>query len=83
MSKEIDFERDLKTAIKKEYGYIDIKIPTKAQLSDTLIDYLTIHKKVILPIPRKVKISPDLKTKLDSHYKKKRNQYCKGTITAW
>lgn len=66
-----DFESDLYEAIKTEFANLGLKIGKEKSLRDLLLDYLTILGKLIIPLPREVKISPLLESKLDKHPKSK------------
>lgn len=71
MSLHFDFESDLRVAISREYQHLGVVIKNREKLHDMLLDYVTVHLKIIQPIPRQVRISPILKKKLSKHPKKK------------
>lgn len=64
-----DFEHDLKQEIHTQFDDYGVRIPIRSKLSDMLLDYLTIMKKIVIPKSRNVIISPLLKNKLKSHPK--------------
>jgi hypothetical protein len=67
----IDFETDLKNEIHNAFSAFGLKIPIKRRIDEMLLDYLTIHKKIISPRKRNVLINPELAEKLDKHNKRK------------
>ncbi len=79
--KSFDFESDLKTAISREYQHLDVKIKKRDSLHDMLLDYFTVHHKIIQPIPRKVRVSPLLDQKLYNHPKRKQVELICSRLT--
>lgn len=47
-----------------------LKIPIRSKIEDMLTEYLTIHKKLVFPRPRKIFVSPNLEIKLVDHEKR-------------
>lgn len=68
--KSRDFETDLKNEMHGAFSDYGLRIPIRAKINDMLLEYLTIHKKLVFPRPRRVFITPDLETKLLNHEKK-------------
>lgn len=71
MTSRIDFETDLKNEMHNAFSSFGFRIPIKRKIDQMLLDYLTIHKKVISLKKRSVLINPDLKDKLATHSKAK------------
>ncbi len=69
MGFRFDFEHDLKLLIHSAFSSIGVRIPIRADYADMLLDYLTINKKYVRPIPRLVSVSPELEKKLLNHPK--------------
>lgn len=67
----MDFETDLKNELHSGLDVYGIKIPIRKDLDDMLLDYLTIHKKLIRPTPRVLYQSPVLEEKMSGHPKVK------------
>jgi hypothetical protein len=67
--KRIDFETDLKNEMHNAFSNIGLRIPIRNKLDEMLLDYLTVHKKIVFPRPRNILISPDLEHKLINHDK--------------
>jgi hypothetical protein len=66
---KFDFESDLKQAIQNEYIHLGVKINISKQLDEMLLDYLTVHFKIIQRTRRQVRVSSILRDKLATHPK--------------
>src|ERR1017187_9038832 len=75
MSRKFDFENDLKQELPLVFNRFGVNISTNQSLENILLDYLTIHKKLIAPKVRDVIYSPILKGSLSSHPKKREIEY--------
>ena len=63
----VKLEDDLKTALLAMSEQIGFKISSKKDLNETLLDYLTIKRKIIDPKPRQIRINPDFKPIIPNH----------------
>lgn len=71
---------DLKNEMHKAFSPWGLKIPIRQKVDEMLLDYLTIHKKIIPPRKREVLISPELRDKLPSHNKAKEVEIIKNRL---
>lgn len=71
MPSNSNFENDLKIEIQLKFSELGLKIPIRNKLKDMLLDYLTIHKKLVKIKQRDVLINPELEKKLNNHPKSK------------
>lgn len=62
-----DFYADITEILKSQYQLLGLKFPAKAGLDKQLLDYYTVIRKMILPLPRKVDFSPPLRDALPRH----------------
>jgi hypothetical protein len=76
----INFESDLKNEMHNAFSDLGFRIPIRTKIDEMLLDYLTIHKKLVHQIPRRVFISPDLKEKLNKYEKRKVVEIIKGKL---
>lgn len=67
---KVDFIRDMKAEMHEALSESGIRIPIRSDFNTMLLDYLTIHKKIIKPIPRKVQVNPDFEKAISGHQKK-------------
>jgi hypothetical protein len=63
------FENDLKQGMHLMFSDMGVKIPIRRDLDEMVLDYLTVHKKLVHIKPRQVFVSPDLEAKLTTHPK--------------
>lgn len=68
--KSQDFETDLKNEMHHAFSSFGLRIPIRAKIEDMLLEYLTIHKKLVFPRPRNIYVTPDLEKKLVNHDKR-------------
>lgn len=64
--KKFDFYSDLKNVLHQEYEIYGVRIPIKSDIREMLLDYFTVHYKVVPPIPRVVLLTSEIKTKIQS-----------------
>lgn len=64
------FENDLKQEMHLMFSDMGVKIPIRSHLDEMVLDYLTLHKKLVQVKPRQVLINPDLEAKLTTHSKR-------------
>ncbi len=72
---QIEFDQDLKLALHNKFKQYGIKIPIRSKVRDMLLDYLTVMKKLVKPIPRKVIYNPEFSDRLKEHSKEKEIRY--------
>src|ERR1700722_14479934 len=68
---EFDFEQDIKQILHNGFPSYGNKFPMKNNISEMLINYLTVHSKLIAPKVRQVLYNPILKSNLHTHPKRK------------
>jgi hypothetical protein len=71
VTNRVDFETDLKNEMHNAFSYLGLRIPIKRRIDEMLLDYLTIHKKIVRPRKRKILTNPELADKLTTHDKRK------------
>jgi len=81
MSYKDIFENSLKQGMHLMFSDMGVKIPIRKDLDEMLLDYLTVHKKVVHIKPRQVFISPDLEAKLTTHSKRDEIAHLKRLLT--
>ena len=70
MRMEINFQKDLRTALLTDYSGLGFQLTDREEIGDLLLDYLTINKKLVRPQKRRVRYAPALLRKMFSHPKK-------------
>lgn len=74
------FENDLKQAIHLMFSDMEVKIPIRNDLEEMILDYLTVHKKLVPIKPRQVVVNQDLEVKLRTHPKQVEVEHIKRLL---
>lgn len=65
----MDFKNDIINYLKSEFEYLGVNYSQSKDINNDLLNLFTLQRKIIFPIPRKVEISKELKSKVNSSYK--------------
>ena len=74
----LNFEQDMKQILHNGFPAYNIKFPIKNNVQEMLINYLTVHSKLIAPKIRNVLYNPILKNNLINHPKRNEIEFLAG-----